>query len=252
MVQYMTLINQFGAILKCSPTSVAMDSVFVNLPSQARVFFLPPKSTTLWTEMTNSISICTKVLKQSFHVISSSSQNPAMLITWSRFSRIVEDFKKLTALITNTMQTFQPLGRKGLESHILKDFCELSDKIVRECSSAMLKRESLGENIGGPAEQQQNDGLVGTIQHLTKEVLLVFQDLIKASVVDVEEEASVDVYPDNLFTVKISEYMAKFESQFRFEKVLKWMLKLKNIMQHSCRTANDLKAVDGSIRYVIL
>lgn len=251
MVQYMTLINQFGAILKCSPTSVPVDSVFVSLPCQARVFFLPAKSATLWTEMTNSIAICTKVLKQSFHVISSSSQNPAMLITWSRFSRIVEDFKKLTALITNTMQTFQPLG-KGLESHIFKDLRELSDRIVRECSSAMLKRESLGENIGGPVEQQQNDGLVGTIQHLTKEVLLVFQDLIKASVVDAEEEASVDVYPENLFTVKISEYMAKFESQFRFEKVLKWMLKLKKIMQHSCRTVSDLKAVDGSIRYVAL
>lgn len=264
MVQFMTLLNQFGTLIKCAPNKVGVSEgdaasndvkgdAFVNLPVQANIFFLPPKSSPTYTAMVYNIEKCAHILKLTFQAISLSSQNPAMLITWSRFLRIIADFKRLAVLILGMIKDgFSPLVKCG-NSHIFKDLDELKKKIMNEGSNAVAKHLSLTRQVATTAPtEQQGDVLLSTIQLLTKEVLLVFQELMKTPADDAGVKASDDAYPPDLFNVKISEYMAKFGTLFRFEKILKLMLKLKKIVLHSCRTVNDIKAVDGSIRQVIL
>lgn len=248
MVQYMTLLNQFGTLMECAPAEI--EDIFSALPFKAGVFFLPPKNTSLWNTIMGNIFECTKALKESFNVISASSQTPAKLLTWAKFSRITADFKRLALLITNTVQAFE-LQRPGYRSHTCKDLYELLAKVTHESNEVLKYSKSVLRTNVGEVVEHKKDGLIGSIQRLSKEVLLVFQDIIRSSSEKVgEEESSADVCPESLFTVKISQYLTKFVKMLRLEKVLKLMKNMKRIIQHSSKTVDDIRSIDSSIRFV--
>ncbi|KAG8189748.1 hypothetical protein JTE90_012923 [Oedothorax gibbosus] len=246
MVQYMTLLNQFGTLMECAP--VQIEDIFSALPFKAGVFFLPTKNTSLWNTIMGNIFECSKALKESFNVISASSQTPAKLLTWAKFSRITEDFKRLAILITKTVQAFE-LQRPRYQSITLKDLYELLKKVTEQSNKVLNYNQFVLQTKVDEVAEEKNDRLVGTVQRLTKEVLLVFQDIMKSVSEEVDdEESSVDVYPESLFTVKISQYLTKFVEMLRLEKVLKLMQKTKRIIQHSSKTVEDIRSIDASIR----
>ncbi|GBM33520.1 hypothetical protein AVEN_237450-1, partial [Araneus ventricosus] len=250
-IRLMATIQQFGVLMNCAPRS--FKGSFGEIPvihKDPRLICSLKKGDLNWTKIMTSITECATQLEKYFQQLLNSDPNYIVFATWERFSQTLENFKILTTSVDIALSSMQEPQFSGSQQ-IVSSLTSLSNEVHKEFVNATQQYNAIRHEAKIKTSSQddvRNKSVSATVQKLTKEVLLAYQDITTLCVTSDNMNASEDnICPENLFTTRIMTYLSNFEKYLRFQKVKKLVRKLRKRIQQYLSSVDDLKAIDDSL-----
>ncbi|CAL1290109.1 unnamed protein product [Larinioides sclopetarius] len=254
-IRLMATIQQFGVLMNCAPRS--FKSSFGEIPvihKDQRLICSLKKGDLNWTKIMTSITECATQLEKYFQQLLNSNPNYNVFATWERFSQTLENFKILTTSVDIALSSMKE-PQFSRSQQIVSSLTNLSNEVHKEFVNATQQYNAIRHEAKVKKSVQddiRNKSVSATIQKLTKEVLLAYQDITTICVTSDNVNASEDnICPENLFTNRIMTYLSNFEKYLRFQKVKKLVRKLRKQIQQYLSSVDHLKAIDDSLRLLL-